>query len=255
MYKGTDVGNYRPDLVVEDKIILELKAVEFMPKTFETQLINYLKTTGYKLGLLVNFGAPKLYIKRLVWTDPRKSIIKDRRKSSAALQQGFTLIEVLTAVVILATLLIATLFVVSPITQLNKANDSKRQAAIGQIKNALDLYYHDKNCYPAAGSAFTTALAAGTTWTEGSTVYIKKVPLDDAGHAYKYIVETGTCPQWSVVFAKLNNVRVNNNTCSLALVTEQDCTPNGYDASWACTTLGSLGTTGCSQVAAAPITY
>src|SRR3989338_3004603 len=100
----------------------------------------------------------------------------------------------------------------SGFTQINKANDSKRQAAIGQIKNALDLYYHDKNCYPAAGSAFTTALAAGTTWTEGSTVYIKKVPLDDAGHAYKYIVETGTCPQWSVVFAKLNNVRVNNNT-------------------------------------------
>lgn len=67
-YKGEIVGNYRPDLVIEGKIILELKAVEFMPKIYETQLIHYLKTTGFQLGLLVNFGAPKLYIKRLVWT-------------------------------------------------------------------------------------------------------------------------------------------------------------------------------------------
>jgi len=68
-YKGELVGNYRPDFVVENKIIIELKAVEFMPKTYEEQLAQYLKTTKYKLGLLVNFGSPKLYIKRLVWTD------------------------------------------------------------------------------------------------------------------------------------------------------------------------------------------
>ncbi len=73
MYKGEKIGNYRPDIIVEGKIILELKAVEFMPKIYETQLIHYLKTTGFELGLLVNFGAPHLYIKRLVWTDPRKS--------------------------------------------------------------------------------------------------------------------------------------------------------------------------------------
>ena len=41
-------------------------------------LIHYLKTTGFQLGLLVNFGASKLYIKRLVWTDPRKSVINQR---------------------------------------------------------------------------------------------------------------------------------------------------------------------------------
>ena len=67
-YKGEPVGNYRPDFVVDDKVIIELKAVEFMPKVYETQLVHYLKTTGFQLGLLVNFGAPKLQIKRLVWT-------------------------------------------------------------------------------------------------------------------------------------------------------------------------------------------
>ena len=67
-YKGESVGNYRPDFVINDEVILELKAVEFMPKSYETQLIHYLKTTGFQLGLLVNFGATKLYIKRIIWT-------------------------------------------------------------------------------------------------------------------------------------------------------------------------------------------
>lgn len=70
-YKGEKVGNYRPDFVVEDKVILEIKTTDFLPKIFETQLLHYLKTTGFKLGLLVNFGAPRLVIKRLVWTDLR----------------------------------------------------------------------------------------------------------------------------------------------------------------------------------------
>lgn len=77
-YKGEKVGNYRPDFVIDDKVIIELKAVEFMPKTFETQLLHYLKTTGYQLGLLVNFGSPKLMIRRLVWTNQGKSALNQR---------------------------------------------------------------------------------------------------------------------------------------------------------------------------------
>ena len=67
-YKDEVVGNYRPDFIIDDKVILELKSVEFMPKSYDTQLIHYLKTTGFQVGLLVNFGSPKLVIKRLVWT-------------------------------------------------------------------------------------------------------------------------------------------------------------------------------------------
>ena len=69
-YKGSIVGHYRPDFVVDEKIIIELKAVEFIPKSYELQLLNYLKGTGFKLGFLVNFGSPKLLIKRLIWTKP-----------------------------------------------------------------------------------------------------------------------------------------------------------------------------------------
>lgn len=75
-YKGTKVGNYRPDFVINERVILEIKAVEFMPKIYEQQLIHYLKTTDFKVGLLVNFGGSKLVIKRLIWTgNPRKSAI------------------------------------------------------------------------------------------------------------------------------------------------------------------------------------
>lgn len=80
IYKDEFVGSYRPDFVVDDKIVVEIKAVEFMPQSFETQLLHYLKTTGFPLGLLVNFGSSKLYIKRLIWTgNPRESVINQRK--------------------------------------------------------------------------------------------------------------------------------------------------------------------------------
>ena len=65
-YKGELVGEYFADVVVEEKVILELKAVESLQKIHEAQLLNYLKATGYKVGLLVNFTHPKAEIKRFV---------------------------------------------------------------------------------------------------------------------------------------------------------------------------------------------
>ena len=65
-YKNTEVGEYFADILVEDRVILELKAVESLEKVHEAQLLNYLKATGYKVGLLVNFTHPKAIIKRFV---------------------------------------------------------------------------------------------------------------------------------------------------------------------------------------------
>lgn len=64
-YEDIAVGEYFADLVVEDKVILELKAVSELSKVHELQLVNYLKATGMKVGLLVNFGE-KITIKRKV---------------------------------------------------------------------------------------------------------------------------------------------------------------------------------------------
>lgn len=60
------VGEYFADLVVENKIIIELKTAENLDKIHYAQLKNYLKTTRFRLGLLINFGKPKLEFKRIV---------------------------------------------------------------------------------------------------------------------------------------------------------------------------------------------
>jgi GxxExxY protein len=65
-YKGFIVGEYFADIVVEEMIILELKAIESLQKIHEAQLLNYLKATDYKIGLLINFTYPKAEIKRFV---------------------------------------------------------------------------------------------------------------------------------------------------------------------------------------------
>ena len=65
-YKDKVVGEYFADLLVEDQVIVELKTVERIEKIHEAQLLNYLKATGLKVGLLVNFKHQKADIKRLV---------------------------------------------------------------------------------------------------------------------------------------------------------------------------------------------
>ncbi|MCX5858486.1 MAG: GxxExxY protein [Proteobacteria bacterium] len=59
-YEGKEVGRFRLDLIIDDKVIVELKAVEKLPKVFKEQLISQLKASPYEVGLLVNFGGPKL---------------------------------------------------------------------------------------------------------------------------------------------------------------------------------------------------
>jgi len=66
LYKKEVVGEYFADVVVEDSVILELKAQQQLLKVHEAQLLNYLKATDAKVGMLVNFTYPRATIKRLV---------------------------------------------------------------------------------------------------------------------------------------------------------------------------------------------
>ena len=65
-YKGDMVGHYIADLLVEGRVIVEIKAQINLPASAEAQLLNYLKTSGLEVGLLVNFVFPKATVKRLV---------------------------------------------------------------------------------------------------------------------------------------------------------------------------------------------
>lgn len=69
-YKENLVGEYFADILVEDQVIVELKSVERLQKLHEAQLLNYLRATGVRIGLLVNMKHPKAEIKRMVLNLP-----------------------------------------------------------------------------------------------------------------------------------------------------------------------------------------
>jgi len=73
-YKGYNVGNYYADLIVDDLVILELKAAEGLVVENEFQLINYLRGTDKEVGLLFNFGK-KPEFRRKVFENSRKNLI------------------------------------------------------------------------------------------------------------------------------------------------------------------------------------
>ena len=70
-YEGNEVGDYFADLIVNDVVIIELKASESLCEEHEAQLINYLKATTAEVGLLFNFGK-KAEFRRKIFTNDRK---------------------------------------------------------------------------------------------------------------------------------------------------------------------------------------
>lgn len=67
-YEGKLVGTRRLDLLVEDKVLVELKAVSEIDKTFSNQVINYLRVFDMEVGLLLNFGQESLFFKRYIYS-------------------------------------------------------------------------------------------------------------------------------------------------------------------------------------------
>jgi GxxExxY protein len=66
-YKNNQVGEHRVDLVFNNEIVVELKAVSDISDSHEKQIISYLKATGIKVGLILNFSNAKVDIKRIVF--------------------------------------------------------------------------------------------------------------------------------------------------------------------------------------------
>lgn len=72
---GNKIGYYKPDFVIDGKIILEIKAKPIIIKSQEIQLSEYIKTSEYELGYLINFGLKSLYFKRIIYTNDRKNFM------------------------------------------------------------------------------------------------------------------------------------------------------------------------------------
>lgn len=65
-FHGKEIGNYISDLLIEDKIIIELKVATKIKDVHKAQVANYLKATGKRLGIIINFGKEKLEYERVI---------------------------------------------------------------------------------------------------------------------------------------------------------------------------------------------
>lgn len=81
-FRGHNIGEFRADMVVNEKVLVELKAVRSLDPVHEAQLINYLKATEIEVGLLLNFGG-KPQFKRFAYDNQRKTIRENPRDSAA----------------------------------------------------------------------------------------------------------------------------------------------------------------------------
>jgi GxxExxY protein len=88
MFRKHIVGEFLADLLVEDKVIIELKAAKALAPEHQAQVINYLNATGIEVGLLINFGAPKLEYHRLV---RKKNYQPEQHIRIEATEKGFNM--------------------------------------------------------------------------------------------------------------------------------------------------------------------
>lgn len=73
-YKGESVGEFITDLIVEKKVIVEIKAVKSLTDDFDAKLIHYLKATGIEVGLLINFGESVQVHRKIYTPKPKQSV-------------------------------------------------------------------------------------------------------------------------------------------------------------------------------------
>jgi GxxExxY protein len=78
---GEVMGVYQPDFLVDDKIIIELKAKRIIPRDLMMGIYDYLRNSKYELGYFINFTSPKLFIKRVIYTNDRKPWLNLRGNS------------------------------------------------------------------------------------------------------------------------------------------------------------------------------
>lgn len=77
-YENHEVGNYFADIIVNNQVIMEIKAAESLREDHKAQLINYLKATDKEVGMLLNFGK-KAEFKRIIFTNDRKTWNTDKK--------------------------------------------------------------------------------------------------------------------------------------------------------------------------------
>lgn len=221
------LGNYRADFLIDDKIILEIKAVKFTFNKLEQQVFSYLKSTPYEVGYLVNFGSSQFYFKRYILTNNRKAVPSVSPKSAPSVSPGFTLMELLIIVALVALIAIGALVLFNPMQQIGKGYDAKRKHDLSELSKAYEDYYNDKGCYPT-GSVIcydtpkenNKGLGVGATLVGYScnicgsedtirsfSPYMSVLPCDPEHQRkdYLYQYDPSSCPSWYRLYTDFSN--------------------------------------------------
>jgi GxxExxY protein len=85
LFRSQNVGKFKADLLVDNLILLELKADRTLDRSHDAQLLNYLRATALEVGLLLNFGAAKPQFRRLVFENENKKIRVHSRESAVGI--------------------------------------------------------------------------------------------------------------------------------------------------------------------------
>ncbi len=145
-YRGETVGDFVADALVEKSVILELKANIGLNMSHEAQLVNYLHATNLEIGLLLNFGAPSLEIKRKHKTykpkappvNPANPLILSKKTTA------FTILEILVAVAVLGMLLVLLLNILQSATGLWRGVENRAET-YREARAAMQVISRDLN--------------------------------------------------------------------------------------------------------------
>jgi GxxExxY protein len=226
---GKILGTYIPDFIVENKIIIEIKALNRLTFLEKNQLMSYLRASLYEIAFLVNFGASKLEINRLILTNDRKPFIRVNPSSirenpyKIRVNPCFTLMELLIIITLIAILATAVLVLFNPKKQIEKAWDTKRKNDLNTLRKVLEDYYNDKGCYPTGNiicynnpkenkkgvgvGATIVGYSCNICGTEPTSPnfspYLSVLPCDPQHPTkdYLYQYDPSSCPQWFRIYS------------------------------------------------------
>jgi len=233
---GKILGTYIPDFIVENKIIIEIKALNRLTFLEKNQLMSYLRASLYEIAFLVNFGASKLEINRLILTNDRKPFIRVNPSSirenpykiranpfKIRVHPCFTLMEIFIIIALIALLATAVLVLFNPKRQIGKAWDTKRKNDLNTLRKVLEDYYNDKGCYPTGNiicyntpkenkkgvgvGATLVGYSCNICGTEPTSPnfspYLSVLPCDPQHPTkdYLYQYDPSSCPQWFRIYS------------------------------------------------------
>jgi type II secretory pathway pseudopilin PulG len=170
-------------------------------------------------------------------------------------QRGVTLVELLVVIGMVVTIVTVLVSTLSPLAQIEKSRDSARQQDLQQIRTSLDTYYTDAGCFPQV-------LTFGSPFSLSSNLLQTGIPIDPAcnpvtyENCYRYQIEdTSACPQWSVLYAKLQapgNESQSDEKVFCPLTEMTDCLPTNFTSEGynACVVSGNVN---CDYISARPL--